>query len=305
MEPLIENVASSKQGCHVAGKCCAIFIYADDVLLIAPTRRAMQNLLVICENFAQDFYLRYNLDKCKVILFLTSNRLVQPFILNNVPLKFTTNEKHLGHVLSNNHDLIDFAKVVSDLKCKANVLFREFSFLDHSVKSKLFNTNCTSLYGIPLLDLSSHQFEHVCTAWRVSIKCVLQLNMRTRSNLLPHLVKSPSAEKIIHSRFMSFFLSGLRHSNEFISTIFNHTLNSHYSYFRRNLSYIFYHYGLNWNTLSNMSDRDVKSYIRNYNCNVDWRVNIIKELMMIRDHELFGILEPQEVTFMLNTVCTA
>ena len=180
-----------------------------------------------------------------------------------------------------------------------------FSFLDHFVKAKLFNVNCTSFYGIPLLNLSSKQFEQLCVAWRVSIKYLLQLNIRTRSQLLPHLINSINSEKVIHSRFMSFLLSGLRHPNEFISTIFRHSMFLNYSYFKRNLNFVFYTYDLNWNAISNMTINSVKKHIKLYNFEVDFRVNIIKELMMIRDNQLYVDLEPHEVNFMLNALCTA
>ena len=169
MEPLIDRVIKCNKGCQVAGKCCAIFIYADDVILVSPTRGAMQILLNICDVFAFEYGLKFNLGKCKVILFLTSRREVLPLTLNDTQLEITDCDKHLGHVLNNNGDIINFAKIISDLKSKANVLCREFNFLDHFVKAKLFNVNCTSFYGISLLNLSSQQFEQHCVAWTVSI----------------------------------------------------------------------------------------------------------------------------------------
>ena len=49
----------------------------------------------------------------------------------------------------------------------------------------------------------------------------------------------------------------------------------------------------------------VKKYIRVFRNDVDWRVNVIRELMMLRDNELFGILEPPELAFMLDALCTS
>lgn len=32
-----------------------VFVYADDIVLLAPTARAMRHLLSVCDNFATDF----------------------------------------------------------------------------------------------------------------------------------------------------------------------------------------------------------------------------------------------------------
>ena len=69
---LIEKVRESKLGCHVGNKCAAIFVYADDIILLAPTRFAIQSLLTICENFATEFNLQFNPSKCKLMIFSTN-----------------------------------------------------------------------------------------------------------------------------------------------------------------------------------------------------------------------------------------
>ena len=71
MEPLIDKVTNCKKGCYVAGRCASIFIYADDIILVAPTRGAMQTILLHCDVYAKEFGLCFNLDKCKVKLFFT------------------------------------------------------------------------------------------------------------------------------------------------------------------------------------------------------------------------------------------
>ena len=45
MEKLIAKVKGSKIGCHVGNRCVAILVYADDILLLAPSRSAAQALL--------------------------------------------------------------------------------------------------------------------------------------------------------------------------------------------------------------------------------------------------------------------
>ena len=41
-------------GAHVAGLFMGAVCYADDILLVAPTRNAMQRMLIELEDFAAD-----------------------------------------------------------------------------------------------------------------------------------------------------------------------------------------------------------------------------------------------------------
>ena len=43
------------------------FGYADDVILIAPTKRSMHVLLDICTDFSRDFQAKFHPQKCKLI----------------------------------------------------------------------------------------------------------------------------------------------------------------------------------------------------------------------------------------------
>ena len=50
-DALIDTVLRSKVGCHIRNKNASIFVYADDIILLSPTRSAMQTLLGTCESF--------------------------------------------------------------------------------------------------------------------------------------------------------------------------------------------------------------------------------------------------------------
>ena len=48
LDELIKRLRSKKIGCHLIDLFIACVLYADDVFLLAPTRKAMQELLDIC-----------------------------------------------------------------------------------------------------------------------------------------------------------------------------------------------------------------------------------------------------------------
>ena len=45
--------------------------YADDIVLIAPSRSAMRKLLAICDGYASDYDIIFNADKSKFIGFVS------------------------------------------------------------------------------------------------------------------------------------------------------------------------------------------------------------------------------------------
>ena len=63
-------LANSGGGCHIAGKAAKDFSYADDLALVAPTARALNQLNAICESFSVVNYVKYITSKtvCMCIL---------------------------------------------------------------------------------------------------------------------------------------------------------------------------------------------------------------------------------------------
>ena len=56
-------------GCHIGNLFCGAFGYADDVILLAPTRLALRNLMTKCVSFAKDFKLSFNIQKSKYLVY--------------------------------------------------------------------------------------------------------------------------------------------------------------------------------------------------------------------------------------------
>ena len=95
LDILIKRLRYSGIGCHVAGKFMGIFVYADDIFLISPSRPGLQAMLTQCEDDAKDFNFTFltNIDpvksKTKSIIFspkVTSRLGIDKEILNGTPL---------------------------------------------------------------------------------------------------------------------------------------------------------------------------------------------------------------------------
>jgi hypothetical protein len=50
IDDLVKLVNKSNVGCRIGTCCVGIFLYADDVILLAPSVQALQSLVTICES---------------------------------------------------------------------------------------------------------------------------------------------------------------------------------------------------------------------------------------------------------------
>ena len=93
-------------GCHFDGAYVGATMYADDLVLMAPTRDAMQAMLAVCERYGAENNISYSTDpdpkksKTKCVYMcgnMTSRDYPVPVQLNGRNLPFVPNSTHLGH----------------------------------------------------------------------------------------------------------------------------------------------------------------------------------------------------------------
>ena len=112
LDGLIVRLRASKLGCHMVDLFIACVIYADDVCLLAPTRRAMQELLDICSDYASSWCINYNDKKTKVMYFGKNFDRFNgvSLFLNGKALDFTSEWKYLGVTLITENEFYCSAK---------------------------------------------------------------------------------------------------------------------------------------------------------------------------------------------------
>ena len=86
MDDLIVRLRKSGVGCHIGGVFCGVVGYADDLLLMAPSRSAMEKMLTLCEDYAGENNLEFSTDpnpaksKSKCIFMCCHLKKAQPAI---------------------------------------------------------------------------------------------------------------------------------------------------------------------------------------------------------------------------------
>ena len=80
-----------------------IWVYADDIILLSPSRTGLQEMVKICENFVKATKLKFStnirIEKCKTKCLIFSKERVNyneitPILLNELPLSFVNDLKH-------------------------------------------------------------------------------------------------------------------------------------------------------------------------------------------------------------------
>ena len=101
MDDLVSILRKNHKGCYLADLFVACILYADDVCLLAPTRKAMQQLLDTCKDYADFWCIKYNDRKTKLMYFGKDHIHVpgHPLFLNGEPLEFVSEWKYLGVIV--------------------------------------------------------------------------------------------------------------------------------------------------------------------------------------------------------------
>ena len=107
-------------GAHVAGLFMGAVCYADDVILIAPTRNSMQRMLWELENFAAKSNITFSTDpipaksKSKCIYVVGNRRNLEkpaPLTLCSRDLPWVCQADHLGNMLTEKGDMEHDAEI--------------------------------------------------------------------------------------------------------------------------------------------------------------------------------------------------
>ena len=308
VNPLLIRLQNCKQGCYMGNICANAFAYADDFIILAPTCTALNNIIVICEDYAKEYKVSYNPDKCTLLIF-TSKEFYE-FYFNNVNIFICgtkvmnlKSENHLGHIFNSTNNLIDIQQVIRDIKVRTTVILNQFRCLSWQARVTLFISQCSSLYGCPLWNLDDPNVDKLCTAWKVCCRRIIGLKPDARYNLLHHLMNSLPIRDIIMYRMLCFYKSGIHHENVTIAKFFKNSLLSNSSYAIMNVNTILRHLKLDYSYVYTEYKKDrLKALFHNNMSKPDWRISMLTELLDINDNLLSCDLNQEEVKTLIDHI---
>ena len=154
---MIKSIADTGIGCAINNKLINILAYADDIVLIAPSWRALQILINVLQLNAKEINMTFNTDKTVAMIFAPKDRhwVVKTefpqFKIDNSYINYVPQFKYLGHIISNNgSDNQDIQREIRNMFIRTNVLRRKFASCSFNVKKILFKSYCMCFFDIAL-----------------------------------------------------------------------------------------------------------------------------------------------------------
>ena len=199
-------------------------LYADDLVLIAPTANGIQKLMKKCETYASEQSIQFNIKKSKLMVIKAEaykNFNFPEIKLNDLALETVSTFNYLGHVITN--DAMDDGDIMRHcryLYTVGNSIIRKFYFCDLHIKLKLFSTYCGNAY-------TGHLWQKYNAASlnkvRVAYNCILRklLNIPRHVNGVSYSASGmfakynvPSFPSLMRRRYYGFAarVLGVKHS---------------------------------------------------------------------------------------------
>ncbi len=196
LDDLLNELENNREGCWIGKRYYGVVGYADDLKLMSPSLKGLQNMLNICKSFSERTGLIFNATKTLCIKFHSghhSESITQyPIFLGNEKLKWYSKVKHLGHCFDCcvSFDADVFNRKGQFIGCMNNII-TQFVFAHPSCKVKLLTIHGYSFYGSSLWNLYDKTTNKMFVTWNIAIRRLLNIPKTTHTRYLSHLSDIP------------------------------------------------------------------------------------------------------------------
>jgi Reverse transcriptase (RNA-dependent DNA polymerase)/Endonuclease/Exonuclease/phosphatase family len=154
IDDIVKRIMESRVGCCIGIIPISIILYADDILLLAPSVSSLQHLLLICENYLDEWDMALNPQKSACIRIGGTYREECVPITTRLghPLAWVSQCRYLGVHLraAKKFSVVFDANKKSYYRAVNSILYRVGRSASEEVLVKLIATNCLPvlLYGM-------------------------------------------------------------------------------------------------------------------------------------------------------------
>ena len=246
-------------GCYVGHHLAGALAYADDVVILAPSRSALESILAIASLRAADLSLKFNGAKSQYLHFCSDRNSIpnDHVIFCGVDVPRVSEGLHLGNLLGTQARVNSVKSAACDLHRRTNVLLTRFAFCTPEVRYKLFKAHCVIAHGSQLWDFDSSTVNDYFTAWKISVRRVWKLPNTTRSYILHGICRDHDIESQLISRSIKFIRSAVKSSNSLYRFCGLIALRGSGSAVSNTISRICSKYSISRHTLNSTSERIV------------------------------------------------
>ena len=292
MNDLFQILRRSKFGCWVNGDFFGILGYSDDNFILAPSLHALQQMLILCEDYAKSHDLKFSTDpdprKCKTkcLAFLKKKRDLPSMQLCGNDLPWVSSGMHLGNNLENKIDGMkqDIKVKRAQYITKNNDLAQEFFFCHPATQFHINSIYNSSFTGSPLWDLFSREADMLCNTWNTSVRIMFNLSYATHRYFIQPVSNKVHLKNILMQRFLGF-LSQIEKSAKklplrLLKIIRTDTRSTTGSNLRKIMIILGKH------TIDEVKSSDINGYeYAPVKPDDVWRINMVKELIEVRANQ--------------------
>ena len=210
-------------GCHIYGIFLAMILFADDLCLLAPTRKALSIMINLCETYCKEYGLTSNASKSKIIIFSKSHidhGNLCPISLNGRDIQYVDSITYLGATIVN-HKGFTFSSSndLSKYYRASNSILRATKKPSEEIMLQLLYSCCIPIitYASAVKEYPSRQLQDCCTAVNDSLRLIFGYNRWESIRTLRESFGYKSLIDLFHRAKNKFDSSLLTHHNPIIS----------------------------------------------------------------------------------------
>lgn len=214
---MLNSLSDSNAGCHLGHVYCGALAYADDVILLAPSKSALERMLTTASECATKLDLKFNGTKSQYLCIGKDIHREGGVNFCGVCVPMVKEGTHLGRVISSDmtHDYV--ASSVRDLYARFNLVSSRFKHCSPDVKYHLFKSYCVIAYGSQIWDFQAKKVCQYFVAWRKCVRRLWGIPNTTHSDLLPGICRDAPIETQLLSRVVNFVRNCAASSNELVA----------------------------------------------------------------------------------------
>ena len=197
MDDLLEDFRPTGLGCHIAGQWYGAAGFADHLVLMAPTRTAMQEMLKVCEKYGELHNITFSTDpipkksktKCLYMCGDMRTRYPAPVQLYGRDLPFVISATHLGHELHQCVNMEFDANVKRIRFIDRSTKIREtFHFADPVNILQAVQVYAGDGYGAMIWDLYGEKANQYFRTWNTCVKLSWEVPRQTHTYFVDNML---------------------------------------------------------------------------------------------------------------------
>ena len=247
----MDDLSIALNGCHTGYVVDNIpvnhLLYADDLVVFAPSISGLRELLKVCDVFADSHDIKYNPNKSQVLIsrgkFLSGVN-IPPFCIGGSCIPETDTVKYLGHFICNTmRDDTDILRQRRQLYARANVLARKFYMCTDEVKVLLFRTFCCNLYTCQLWwNFTQTAMRKINVSYNNAFRMIMQLPRYCSASNMFAMCNVPSCQAVMRNLVYRFTIRVDRSANKLLCAIGSSDIRYHSRIRKHWMSSLYVHF---------------------------------------------------------------